>query len=120
MKFITPAAQSCRRSSSPFYLTVLLVTEFVSKVKPMAFVAGLKAPRVTGHTGTVTRSGDAEPLAAVRIIERQLADLDRLGTVILCEEVDPTLLLGQETRTRFLAYPDAGEAWPATLDALLA
>jgi len=68
----------------------------------------------------LARSGDAEPLAAVRIIERQLAKLACLGTVILCEEVDPTLLLGQETRTRFLAYPDAGETWPATLDALLA
>jgi hypothetical protein len=100
----------------------------------LEFVAGLEQLRaMDGADGpgrrppplvladlALARSGDAEPLAAVRIIERQMAELACLGTVILCEEVDPTLLLGQETRTRFLAYPDAGETWPATLDALLA
>jgi hypothetical protein len=68
----------------------------------------------------LARSGDAEPLAAVRIIERQMAELGGPATVILCEEVDPTLLLAQEARTRFLPYPAAvGAPWVETLDALL-
>lgn len=69
----------------------------------------------------LARSGDAEPLAAVRILESQMAELGGLATVILCEEVDPTLLLAQETRTRFLPYPAGrGERWVETLDGLLA
>ena len=68
----------------------------------------------------LARSGDAEPLAAVRIIESRMAELGGLATVILCEEVDPTLLLAQETRTRFLPYPAGrGERWVETLDAML-
>jgi hypothetical protein len=68
----------------------------------------------------LARSGDAEPLAAVRIIERQMAELGGLATAILCEEVDPTLLLAQETRTQFLPYPTGGgDQWVDTLDAML-
>jgi hypothetical protein len=68
----------------------------------------------------LARSGDTEPLAAVRVIERQLAELGGPPTVILCEEVDPTLLLAQESRTRFLPYPAGdGDRWVATLDGLL-
>jgi len=68
----------------------------------------------------LARSGDAEPLAAVRIIERRVSELGGPPTVILCEEVDPTLLLALESRTRFLPYPAGGERWVATLDAMLA
>jgi hypothetical protein len=65
-------------------------------------------------------SGDAEPLAAVRMIETQLAELGSVPTAILCEEVDPTLLLAQQALTRFLPYPaDRVEHWMETLDTLL-
>ena len=68
----------------------------------------------------LARSGDAQPLAAARILERQIAELGGPATAILCEEVDPTLLLAQETRTRFLPYPTGpGDRWVETLDAML-
>ena len=58
--------------------------------------------------------------SAVRIIERQLAQLAGIRTAILCEEVDPTLLLAEETVTRFLPYPTGdGDQWVETLDAML-
>ena len=60
---------------------------------------------------------DAEPLAAVRIIEHQLAEVGELPVVILCEDVDPTLLLAQADSTRFLPYALADEdRWIGTLD----
>ena len=68
----------------------------------------------------LARSGDAEPLAAVRILESRMAELGGLPTAILCEEVDPTLLLGQASLTRFLPYPAGrGDRWVETLDAML-
>ena len=68
----------------------------------------------------LARSGDAEPLAAVRIIESQMAELGALPTAILCEEVDPTLLLAQGRTQCFLPYPSSGtERWVAALDAML-
>jgi hypothetical protein len=68
----------------------------------------------------LARSGDAEPLAAARILENQLAELGGPPTAILCEEVDPTLLLAKEGLTRFLAYP-SGQAghWVETLDGMI-
>jgi hypothetical protein len=78
------------------------------------------APALVLADLALARSGDAEPLAAARIIENQMLELGGLATAILCEEVDPTLLLAQETRTRFLPYPaDSGERWVETLDAML-
>jgi DNA-binding NarL/FixJ family response regulator len=68
----------------------------------------------------LAHSGDAEPLAAVRTLERQIAELGGPAAAILCEEVDPTLLLAQETPTRFLPYPaDHGDRWVETLDGML-
>ena len=68
----------------------------------------------------LARSGDAEPLAAARIIENQMAELGAPPTAILCEEVDPTLLLAQESSTRFLPYPSGeAERWIETLDGML-
>ena len=68
----------------------------------------------------LARSGDAEPLAAARIIENQIAEMGDPATAILCEEVDPTLLLGQEARTRFLPYlPGQGGTRVETLDSML-
>ncbi|MDR3671822.1 MAG: PilZ domain-containing protein [Holophaga sp.] len=68
----------------------------------------------------LARTGDAEPLAAARILENQMLELGGLATIILCEEVDPTLLLAQGARTRFLPYPDErGDRWVETLDGML-
>ena len=68
----------------------------------------------------LARSGDAEPLAAARILEHQIAELGGPPTAILCEEVDPTLLLAKETLTRFLPYPSGkGDRWIENLDAML-
>ena len=68
----------------------------------------------------LARSGDAEPLAAARIIENQMAELGGPAVAILCEEVDPTLLLAKEGRTRFLPYPEGrGSDWVETLDTML-
>ncbi|MGA2082243.1 MAG: hypothetical protein ABSH53_16775 [Holophaga sp.] len=68
----------------------------------------------------MARSGDAEPLAAVRIIESRMAELGNPRTVVLCGEVDPTLSLVQGPRTRFLPYPDGdGSRWVETLDGML-
>jgi hypothetical protein len=66
------------------------------------------------------RRGDAEPLAAARAIEGRLAALGDRPAAILCEEVDPTLLLAPETHARFLSYPDGDpERWVAALDGLI-
>jgi len=68
----------------------------------------------------LARSGDAEPLAAARIIEARLAELGGPVTAILCEEIDPTLLLIQDGPSLFLAYPgEAPEDWIAALDTRL-
>ena len=65
----------------------------------------------------LAHTGDAEPLAAVRIIEHQLAEVGDLPVIILCADVDPTLLLAQAPRTRFLPYDLADESrWIGTLD----
>jgi len=68
----------------------------------------------------MTRTGDAEPLAGVRIIEHQLAEVGDFPAVILCDTVDPTLLLAQAETTRCLPYDPSNEShWISTLDSLL-
>ena len=68
----------------------------------------------------LARSGDSEPLAAVRIIEGQLGDPAAIRIAILCEEVDPTLVLGQQTGISFLAYPTGqDDRWVELLDGLV-
>lgn len=52
------------------------------------------------------------------VIERAVAALGRISTVILCEAVDPTLLLSQAEGTRFVAPDLPGEAM-GVLDGLL-
>jgi len=65
----------------------------------------------------LARSGDVEPLAAVRLIEGRLAAIGGLPAAVLCDEVDPTLQLVQGPRTRILPYPAEGEdGWVANLD----
>lgn len=67
-------------------------------------------------------AGDAEPLAAVRILERGLDALGPLPVVMLCEWVDPTLFLALGPRSRILSYapptPHDERDWVACLDAL--
>ena len=66
----------------------------------------------------LARSGDTEPLAAVRIIEGQLGDPGAIQAIILCEELDPTLVLGQQSGISFLPYPAAqDDRWLEALDA---
>jgi hypothetical protein len=59
-------------------------------------------PRLCLVDLAVAHAGDAEPLEAVRSIEKSVAAVGSLPTVILCDAVDPTLLLAQADRTRFL------------------
>ena len=68
----------------------------------------------------LARTGDAEPLAGVRIIEHELAAIGNLAAVILCETVDPTLLLAQAASTRCLPYEAEDlERWIGSLDSLI-
>ena len=68
----------------------------------------------------LAHTGDAEPLAGVRIIEHALAAIGNLATVILCETVDPTLLLAQAASTRCLPYEAEDlERWIGSLDSLI-
>lgn len=66
-------------------------------------------------------AGDAEPLAAVRILEKELGGLGSLSVAMLCEWVDPTLFMALGPRTRILPYsptPQDERDWVACLDAL--
>jgi|GEM_PF-359205 len=71
---------------------------------------------------TMASVGDAEPLAAVRILERDLGASGSLPVVMLCEWVDPTLFLVMGPRTRILPYapltPHDEQDWVACLDAV--
>lgn len=67
-------------------------------------------------------SGDAEPLAALRQLERILGAPGQVPVAMLCELVDPTLLLASLSSTRILPYapstPLEAREWARTLDAL--
>ncbi len=67
-------------------------------------------------------AGDAEPLAAVRILERDLGGSGTRPLVMLCEWVDPTLFMALGPGTHILPYspgtPRDEQAWVACLDAL--
>ena len=77
-------------------------------------------PQLVVADMNLARTGDAEPLAAVRIIEHELAAIGNLAAVILCETVDPTLLLAQAASTRCLPYEaEEPDRWIATLDSLI-
>lgn len=61
-----------------------------------------------------------EPLAAVRHLERQAQDAGANLTVILCETLDPTMLMAQESHTRFVAREEGGlETLGPLIDELL-
>ena len=98
----------------------LELLEELAQVKPYCQADSRRGlPRFLIADLALVHTGDAEPLAAVRIIEHQLAEVGDLPTIILCEDVDPTLLLAQATRTRFLPYDLSDEnRWIGTLDNL--
>jgi len=100
----------------------LEVLETLEQVRPQCEADGRRTlPRLLLADLALAHTGDAEPLAAVRVIEHHLGEIADLPTVILCEAVDPTLLLAQASHTRFLAYETLGqEDWCALLDELLA
>ncbi|WP_306601602.1 PilZ domain-containing protein [Geothrix sp. 21YS21S-2] len=76
------------------------------------------APRLCIVDLAVAHAGDAEPLEAVRSIEAEVAGLGSIPTAILCDAVDPTLLLAQADLTRFVST-EVGPESLATLDAML-
>ncbi|BDU72083.1 PilZ domain-containing protein [Mesoterricola silvestris] len=75
-------------------------------------------PRLCIVDLSVVRAGDAEPLEAVRAIEAEVAGLGAIPIAILCDAVDPTLLLAQADLTRFVST-EVGPESLATLDAML-
>ena len=75
-------------------------------------------PRLAIVDLAVAHTGDAEPLEAVRSIERGMACIGAIPTVIICDAVDPTLLLSQAEHTRFQG-PDLTEADVRIMDGLL-
>lgn len=65
--------------------------------------------------------GDEEPIAAMRRLEAELESSEGIPLALLCDLVDPTLLLGAGGRTRLLAYePDKGDEgpWEELIDGL--
>ncbi|NTV74673.1 MAG: hypothetical protein HGA66_10755 [Holophaga sp.] len=75
-------------------------------------------PRLCIVDLAVAHAGDAEPLEAVRSIEAEVAALGSIPTAILCDAVDPTLLLAQADLTRFVST-EVGPESLATLDGML-
>lgn len=68
---------------------------------------------------SMAQVGDQEPLAAVRYLEKEMAALGNVPTAILCEDIDPTLFLGQASGTRFLPCGLDEDQWIPILDNLL-
>jgi CheY-like chemotaxis protein len=77
------------------------------------------SPRLLLLDLSLAQSGDQEPLAAVRQLEREMATLQGIPAVILCEDLDPTMFLGEISETRFLPFGQDEERWVRTLDGLL-
>jgi len=66
---------------------------------------------------SIAGAGDVEPLAGVRLIEHQLDSFGKMPRAILCETVDPTLLLSDSKGTHFLSHGDAADRiWVEALD----
>ena len=76
-------------------------------------------PRLVLLDLSMAQAGDQEPLAAVRQLENEMAILGNVPTAILCEDIDPTLLLAQTEGTRFLPWGHGEDAWVPILDGLL-
>ena len=99
----------------------LELLETLPQVLPFCQLDGLATmPHLVIADLALTHTGDAEPLAAVRIIEHLLAAMGSFPAAILCETVDPTLLLAQADTTQCLPYqPEDEDRWIAALDGLI-
>lgn len=112
------AALETRLHESGFH-RLLLADDLAALTAQVAFDPRRHAPRACVVDLAVAHAGDAEPLEAVRSIEGVIgAAMGAVPVVILCDAVDPTLLLAQADNTRFLS-PELTEESLGTLDRLL-
>jgi hypothetical protein len=81
--------------------------------------SALPQPRLVLIDLALAQVGDQEPLAAVRRLEKEMATLGELPVAILCEDIDPTMFLGQASGTRFLPCGRDEDQWIPILDELL-
>ncbi|HWQ10314.1 MAG TPA: hypothetical protein VN436_14435, partial [Holophaga sp.] len=81
--------------------------------------AGGPAPKLVLLALSAVQEGDQEPLAAVRHLEKDMVALAEIPTVIVCDDLDPTLLLGQSEGIRFLPWSGEGASWDQLLDGFL-
>lgn len=76
-------------------------------------------PRLLCVDIALAQAEGQEPLAAVLALEKQLEGMPDAPSVILCDDVDPMLMLRQSEGTRILPCHGDAERWLAGLDALL-
>lgn len=81
--------------------------------------AGGQAPKLALLALSAVQEGDQEPLAAVRRLEKDMVALAEIPAVIVCDDLDPTLLLGQSQGIRFLPWSGEGASWDQLLDGIL-
>ena len=122
-----PAGEARDGVVSRLTATGFLRIELVSDLKALK---GLMVPRGAAPVAALllvdlamAGAGDAEPLAAVRMLERDLEASVERPVIMLCEWVDPTLFLALGPRTRILPYspltPQEEREWVECLDALI-
>jgi hypothetical protein len=77
---------------------------------------GIFKPRLVLADISLAQSEEREPLAMVLALEKQLALSLDASMVILCEDLDPMLMLHQSEGTRILPCGGSEERWLAALD----
>ncbi len=80
---------------------------------------GVFLPKLVIADVSMALAEGQEPLAAVLALEKRLAPIRKVPAVILCEDLDPMLMLRQTEGTRILLCQDDAERWLAALDELL-
>lgn len=121
-----PEGEARNRVVERLAVTGFLRLELVSDLKDMKGLLASKGPMPPPALLLVdlvlAGAGDAEPLAAVRILEKGLGASGSLPLAMLCEWVDPTLFMALGPRMRILPYspptPHDERDWVACLDAL--
>ena len=119
-----PEGEARDRVLERLNVTGFLRMEIASDLRALKTLASprgsVPAPALLMVDLALAGAGDAEPLAAVRILERELGDSGSVA--MLCEWVDPTLFLALGPRTRILPYvpatPRDEQEWVACLDGL--
>ena len=101
------------------YQRVEVVPDFPEAQTAWRQDGGRARPRLLLADLSLVQVGDMEPLGAVRHLERQAETLGDIPLAILCEDLDPTMLLEQASRTRFLSIGNGEESWIESLDSLL-